>query len=150
MKRNRMYLVILVLATWAMLGASCAIFPKTSVCDTLESPSYLCDISKKYGVRLEDVGNGLIIANAVAIGQGLYTKEQALVVLMEIRVFLDNPISYAAFKAHVYEQMDAYPGLLEVATVYFSELGENTMIMFKADRDLLAGWLDKQIGILGK
>lgn len=125
---------------------ACANLP--SVCDTMTGKSYLCDISKKYGVRLEDVGNGLIIINAVAISQGLYTKDQAKSVLEEIRALLENPITYSLFKAKVILKVDTYPGLLEVASVYFSELGMVDKTIYAADRDLLIAWIDKQLGLL--
>ena len=141
-------LIIMCAAVYFAQG--CAyLTPMPSVCDTIEGPSLLCDLSEKYKVRLEDIGNGLIIANAVAIGQGLYTRDQAVEVMKEIRAILDNPVSYAFFKAGVDEKVALYPGLLEIATVYFSELGGLTQIMYRTDRDILIGFLDKQIEILG-
>lgn len=118
-----------------------------SVCDHLEQ-SRLCVISQKYDVRLEDVGNILIVANAVAIGQGLYTVDDAIKVMKELRSVLNDPISYALFKAKVDESIRAYPGLIEVASIYFAELGGITDNMYLDDRNLLKGWLDKQILIL--
>lgn len=129
-----------------VIGQGCAgIGTAPSICETITEPSLLCDLSEKSGVRLEDIGNGLVIANAVAIGQGLYTKDQALKVMQEIRSILDNPVSYAFFKSGVYEKVKAYPGLIEVAEIYFEELGAKTQIMYRVDRDILTGWMDKQI-----
>uniref|UniRef100_A0A6H2A4Q1 Uncharacterized protein n=1 Tax=viral metagenome TaxID=1070528 RepID=A0A6H2A4Q1_9ZZZZ len=127
----------------------CANMPALpSACDS-QTESMLCDLSKKYNVRLEDIGNGLIIANAIAISQNLYTKEEAVSVMKDIRAILDNPISYAFFKTEVYKHVDAYPGLLEVASIYFAELGAVSKMMYAADRKILIGWLNQQIKILG-
>jgi hypothetical protein len=141
-------LLVMLAAVW--LAPGCAgLKTLPSVCDDLQTPSKLCEVSKKYGVRIEDIGNGLIIANAVAIGQGVYTKDEALKVMKEIRAVLDNPVSNAFFKAQVYLKVDTYPGLLEVASAYFSELGSLTQMMYAEDRRLLVGFLDQQIKILG-
>lgn len=139
------YMGLIFLATCLIL-TSCANLP--SVCDTMTQKSYLCDISQKHGVRLEDVGNGLIVVNAIAIQQGLYTKEQAIKVLSEIDALLKYPISYAAFKAGVYEKVDAFPGLIEVASIYFSELGLLSQDILQADRKLLVDWIAKQLSFL--
>ena len=141
---------LIVICAAVYFAQGCAgIGTRPSICDTLTEPSLLCDLSAKYNVRLEDIGNGLIIANAVAIGQGFYTRDQAVEVMKEIRAILDNPVSYAFFKVGVYEKVDLYPGLLEVASVYFSELGGLTQIMYRTDRDILIGFMDKQIKTLG-
>ena len=145
MKRGIMFLVLVVLV------ASCALLPKfPSVCDTLTEKSYLCDVSRKYDVRLEDVGAGLIIANAIAIERKVYTREEAIRVMKEIRSLLaDDLITYAAFKTGIYERMDRYPGLLQVATAYVSDLGALKQRMFPVDRKLLSEWLGQQIDLLG-
>lgn len=142
-------IMLLIAPVILALMVSCPQFKNLpSVCDNLEQPSYLCDISKQYDTRLEDIGNALIIANAVAIGQKVYTREQAISVLTEIRSALDNPISYVVFKNLVYDKVDSYPGLLEVASAYFSILGTNTENILPTDRGFLKSWIDRQIGIL--
>ena len=120
-----------------------------TVCDEVKGPSLLCDTAERYGVRLEDVGNGLIIANAIAIAEGLYTIDEAVEVMTELRDILDDPITYVTFKVEVYKRMEKYPGLIEVATVYFDELGGMAKEIYPIDRKLLVGWLDKQIKTLG-
>ena len=139
-------LLLIILAFVVLLFGCATTLP--SKCDDVTDPSRLCDLSKQAGVRLEDVGNGLIVANAISIGSGLYTKEQALTVLKEFRSALDQPITYLAFKTLLYDKMDQYPGLIEVATIYFEQLGNIQEIMYPKDRELLAGWLDRQIKIL--
>ena len=120
-----------------------------TVCDKITEPSIFCDLSKKANVRFEDVGNGLIIANAVAIGEGIYTKEQALKVMKELKLFMADPVTYAAFKAEVYLKMDKYPGLLLVAELYLGQFSGLNQPIYAADRTLIIGWLDQQIKILG-
>ena len=150
-KRKMPIIGAIILACAAVYFAQgCAgIGTRPSICDTLTEPSQLCWLSEKYNVRLEDIGNGLIVANAVAIVQGVYTKEDAIAVMRDIRAILDNPVSYAFFKTGVDARVAFYPGLLEIATVYFSELGGVTQIMYRTDRDILIGFLDKQIKMLG-
>lgn len=129
------------------LGCSTTLSNLPSKCDNLEN-SLLCDISEKYEVRLEDIGNILIVANDIAIGEDLYSKDDAIRVMNELRAVLDNPVSYAFFRANIYEKINAYPGLLDIASVYFNELENVTQIMYSEDQDLLKGWLDRQISIL--
>lgn len=129
--------------------SSCASVSKLpSVCDSITTPSEICKLSDQLGVRPEDIGNALIIANAISIGQKLYTREQAAEVLTELLAILDNPVSYAFFKSEVYLRVEEYPGLLEVATSYFSILGASTDIMYRADRFMIKGFLENQIAIL--
>ena len=90
------------------------------------------DVKRKPAYR--DNGNGLIVANEISIGQGLYTKEQAATVLKEIRDILKNPVSWASFKLEVYAQVDEYPGLFQVVDVYFKELENNTEMVYNTDR----------------
>lgn len=133
------------------LLAGCAGLQRASVCDTIVGPSELCQIAAKQGngVRLDDVGDLLIVANVAAIEAGFYTREKAIQVLEELRDILENPVSYAWFKGQVYLRVDQYPGLLEVATVYFSELGSLSRIMYASDQRILRDYLEKQIKVLG-
>ena len=118
-----------------------------SVCDTA-TDSLLCDISVKNNVRLEDIGNVLIVTNAIAIGEGVYSQESALIAMKEIRGLLDGPVSYTAFRSGVFTIVDKYPGVLEVASIYFSQLTGNTQTMYPADREILISWLDSRIKTL--
>lgn len=141
--------LISIVIVGCLLLASCAGVSKLpSVCDSITTPSELCALSNQMGVRIEDVGNALIITNAIAIGQKWYTRQEAVEVLREIRAILDDPVSYAVFTAQVYLKVESYPGLLEVATSYFSILGANPNIIQVADQDMLKGFLDNQIAIL--
>ncbi len=148
--RTKVRVVGLLALLGVFTAVGCSGLPKLpSACDKLTERSYLCEICKKNGVRLEDVGNGLIIANAIAIGQGLYSKADALAVFKELRAVLNDPVSYAFFKAKVDEKMARYPGLIEVAVVYFNELSALDDVMFTGDKLLLIGWMDQQIRLLG-
>jgi len=117
-----------------------------SVCDTVEK-SMLCDLAQDQGVRLEDIGLVLIVVNSVAIGEGLYSKDQARAVLVDLRAILDNPVSYVFFRANVYDSVDKYPELLEVCKLYLDRFTTGR-IMYKADRAILISWLDDRIEAL--
>jgi len=141
------WLVALIVAV-AFILSSCAGFKNLpSVCDDLEG-SALCDTADNAGVRLEDIGNAFIIANAISIGQGIYTKEQARVVLNELQDALMNPITWVLFSDIVKGKIEQYPGLLEIAEGYFTVLVDSYAQIYDADRTILVGWLGKQIKIL--
>jgi len=142
---------LIIMCAAVYLSQGCAsVGTRPSVCDTITEPSLLCEYSAEIGVRLEDVGTGLIVANAANIGLfKLYTTEQAVKVMKEIRAILDNPVSYAYFKGQIDQRLSQYPGLLQVAEAFFDTLGAQTQIMYRTDRDILIGFLDKQIEILG-
>lgn len=137
--------IVLLLSLCLAIGCA-GLGDRPSVCDTTEK-SLLCDLSAEYGVRIEDIGNGLIIANSVAIGEGLYTREQARAVLVDLRAILDNPVSYAFFRLQVLDRVAKYPELILVAQQYFDELTTG-QIMYKADRQMLCAWLDDRIEAL--
>lgn len=118
-----------------------------SVCDGLTEKSYLCEAADKSGAKLEDIGNVLIVANAVAIGQGVYTKEQALKVMVDIRSRLDFPVSYLFIRSMVTDATSRYPGLFEVAAIYLAQFN-SPRIMYGKDREILTSWLDQQIKLL--
>jgi len=136
---NKFIIVLLM----ALVVAGCG-FNFPSVCDNMTEPSLMCDIARKYNVRVEDIGNVLIVTNAIAIGEGQYTKEQAVGVFREIRSLLDNPITYMALRGGIYDRLERYPGLYEVSDIY---LGEFTALVdvYPADRGMLISWLDERI-----
>lgn len=142
-----------VIALWLLciLVVGCALFTNLknlpSVCDTLES-SYLCAIADRLGVRLEEIGNSLIIANALIIADNQARREKALKAFKEIKALLENPISYPAFRWGVYESLERYPGLLDVADSYLSYFADFDINMYQEDRKLIVGWLDKRIAVL--
>ena len=97
--------------------------------------------------RCADIGNALIIANAIAISEGKYTKQQAVDVLTDLQALLADPIPYALFRRHVYKKIEQYPGLYEISEIYFAELAGRQM-MFKADREMLIDWIGDRIRAL--
>lgn len=115
-----------------------------TVCDTVQGNSVLCTMSDKHGVKLETIGNVLIVANRTAIAAGAYSKSDALKALVEIRKLIDSPVSYAFFTTEVRRVSKKYPGLIQIAEKYLSDLIEDK-IMFKADREILQKFLDSRI-----
>ncbi len=136
---------LLWVAVLLSLVAACE-FPgkRPTICDRVEGPSILCQVAEKNGVRLEDVGTGLILVNAVAISEGVYTKSDAKNVLGKILQALDGPVTYVFFKEHIIRSTEAFPGLLDVATVYLEEFSLSKK-MHDADRDILRVWLTNRI-----
>ncbi len=118
-----------------------------SVCDNLEERSLLCEAAARLGVRLEDVGNGLIIANAGAIATGQYTRDQAIEILTHLRNFAQNPVSYVLFIKEVNKMLRMYPGMLTVAESYM-DLIASALPIYSTDRVLLVDWLNDQIEAL--
>ena len=117
-----------------------------SVCDTVTEPSLLCSIAEEYGIRLEDVGGGFIMVNELAIIGGLYTRDQATIVLKELRDLLDlGGISYAVYRLELYDLVGEYSGLLDVAGGFVSRFANQFQVIYTADRRLLRGWIDGQL-----
>lgn len=138
--RNVIIFIIL-----AILFASCSTFKhKPSVCDGNLEPSLLCAIAVEHEAQLEEIGAILIVANAVAIGEGLYTRTDALKVLRKIQVIIDQPISYVYLLSVLNEAVDRYPGLFEVADLYLEQL-DDPRIMSNFDRRILQIWIAKRI-----
>ena len=141
MKKISLILVMFLL----FLVAGCSpMFNGPSVCDDKTSPSLLCDIADNNGVRLESVGDLIIIVNMVSILGGQYTNDHAVTVLKNIRQSIEQPISYAFLKAVIEENAGGYPGLFDMANSYISELISPEIISTK-DRFILIGWLDNRI-----
>jgi len=141
-------LIFVLIMCFALI--SCTAFQNLpSVCDDIKD-SALCNIADKAGVRLEDIGNAFIVANAISIGQGYYTKDQARIVLSELQDALMNPITWVLFSDMVKEKISQYPGLLEIAEGYFAVLVSDYTQIYDTDRTILVEWLSKQIAILSR
>lgn len=115
-----------------------------SACDSIDGPSKLCDLAAEHGVNLTVIADGLGLANIIAIGKGVYTKDEALKAVTGLRQFMAAPVSYAAFRMELTETINAYPMLLNTADRYLAMLVD-TKIMYKNDRELIRGWLDRLI-----
>lgn len=132
----------------AVAVSGCAMFKDMpSVCGNAER-SVLCDISAKYDLRIEDIENILIIANSVSIGEGLYTKDEALKVLKKLKSLLDTPISYADFAGAIGDSVSKYPGLIEVISIYFNEMCTIKQLIYAEDVKIFCDLLQRQINIL--
>lgn len=143
---------IIILACFMLMGCGLTL---PSVCDQEENEgAVLCkivkDANEKHGtnIRIEDIGNGFVVANAIAIGQGIYTKEQAASVLDELRRLLEDPVTWAIWIGEVNIKIEKYPGLLEVGQAYFSVLANNYDPIIAADKQILSDWISYQIKIL--
>ena len=132
------------MAVLALLVSGCGIMSGPSVCDDTTEASILCDLSAKAGVRLENVGNMLIIVNAVAIGEGAYSTDDALGVLEGLRGFVDNPVSYLSIKNEVVNVVSKYPGLFTLTGIYLQGFNSPAVLSEK-DRRILTVWLDNRI-----
>lgn len=115
-----------------------------SKCDVLTERSVLCELADKAGVRLEDVGNVLIVANTVAIGEGLYTKAQAQEVFKGIVRLLGGPdpdtrafITYAELRDGIMKLVNKYPGLFLIAESYLD--------MFMQKQEFITEWDKKTL-----
>lgn len=117
-----------------------------SVCDNPPGKSYICDIANDLDIRIETVGQTLIAINAANIGLwNLYTVEQAVDVMQNIRGILDEPISYTFFIFEVEQYIRQYPGMIDVAKDFLKELDKLIEPIAAFDRTLLIYWLDEQI-----
>jgi hypothetical protein len=119
-----------------------------SVCTDREFNSYLCDTADGIGVRLETVGNVLIVANAIAIGEGKYTAQEAVSVLEDLRNVVSAGPAYAYIYSKIGKALSDYPGLFAVSMIYLNEF-KRPQIMTKVDREMLLFWIDEQIEMLG-
>ncbi len=143
---KRCYALLLMLLLVFMVGA-CATGP--SVCDNRGGErSYLCEAADSLDVRLEDAGNILMVANAVAIQEGSYTREQAVKVMKDLLSLVERSPSYMYLAKIVWSKVDDYPGLFIVAESYLSAM-TRPQIISNYDRDILTVWLQRQIVILG-
>lgn len=133
-------LTVFLLSTLCVTGCN----KKPTVCDNITGESYLCKIAGKTGITIEDVGNSLIIFNAVAINQGMYTKDQAKSALTRLRTGLDEGITYTIFKKKFMKYAEDYPGLLDVLKIYVDEFEQNIPIT-RTDKEILNTWLTNRI-----
>ena len=146
-KLTRRSLITALCVSISLIFGCAMLSPGPSVCEDIEQPSVLCAMVEQVGggkLKLEDIGNGLVIVNAIALAEGLYTKDEAITVLTDLRSILDNPVSYLFFQTALKKYVSAYPGLLQIANVYIDQF-TITQTMYKTDRDLLISWLTTQI-----
>lgn len=129
------------------LMASCALHQGPSVCDTVQQPSLLCEIAEGKGVKIEEVGATLVLLNAVAIGEGAYTIEEAVLTLRALEEALQGSISYAHLRKLIYDTVRDYPGLYVFMNQYL-DLFLSDRIIYEYDRLLLIDWISDRIQFL--
>lgn len=147
---NLLMLILLIVCMFAMFGCASTgsggldDIKLPDACDTIEGPSKLCELAAEQNVNLSVVADGLGLLNIIAIEKGLYTKDQALGALIDLRGFVEMPVSYAAFRTEITDTISAYPYLLQTADRYVNALVSN-QIMYSEDQRLIAGWLERLI-----
>ncbi|MCG8643228.1 MAG: hypothetical protein MI862_26115 [Desulfobacterales bacterium] len=141
---NKQFFSVMFLAVTALVAACISTGNRPTVCNQIEEPSILCQVATEHGVRLEDVGNGLILVNALAISEGVYTRADARQVLSRLLDALDGSITYAVFKSRIQQATESFPGLLDVAKSYLDEFSLSNQ-MYDADREILQTWLTNRI-----
>ena len=146
MKMNINAISSIIFLIWlAYICSGCITAKKLpSVCDDQTSPSYLCAIAEKHNTKLETIGNIIIAANTVAIGEGYYQAKDALKVAKDLRGILNNPISYLYFKARADAVFIKHPGMLTIARIYIDDF-VSPQIMTAKDRKILQRWFEARI-----
>lgn len=142
--------IILSLAIVATMFVACAaigIKKPPSVCDSTEpGASVLCDIAGKNDFHLETAGNILMVVNLRAIKQGLYTAQDAINVLGDVRYALGFDISAVDLKRLIFEYIDEYPELI-LASPFLGYLDTPEMLK-PNDKKMILWWIDEQNKIL--
>lgn len=141
--------IIWIVAALLLAGCGTWLNSLPSVCDDSIEPSVLCSIAKDKGIRLENVGLAAIGLNAVLIGEGVYTREEAISVLQEIRQIFDGPVSYLFARGKIYEAIAKYPGMEDITNSLMDGF-TSTKIMYDKDREIMITWLDNRITSLKK
>lgn len=144
-KTSKILICLACLLCFAVFGCT----PGPSICDITEpGTSILCNTAEKYDVKLEDIGNTFLIANAIAIGEGLYSRGQALKVLRDLRYLIDEDTTYLFFRKVLMKWTSNYPGLFEISMIYLGDFALD-LGLYDTDRAILISWLDARILELG-
>jgi len=140
MKLCRMIFVLLIL----MIMAACSAIPYPDCNKNFPPECRLMQIADKFGVCLRDVGNGLIIANGIAIGRNAYTVQEAVNEIEGIIELLNRDILETEFRDHVLSQLKQYPGLLEVTMIYMHEFNM-PRVLDKESRVIIQTYLRNKV-----
>jgi len=138
----RNFLLILLVG---LLTGCAASMPWPACNQNVPDGSLLKRIADENKMCLEDIGNTLIIANAVAIGSEWYTREDARNAVNRWLEMLDADISYMGFRSEVYAAVKKYPGLFEVMDIYFMRFQQESLPIMDTDRELLKNWLNDRV-----
>lgn len=121
-----------------------------SVCDTTpDGDSVLCSIATKNNLRLESVGDILMVVNLRAIKEGAYTAEGATKVFERFRKAINTQVSTTMLRDAVMRYVAEYPELL-IVSGYLNYLGDTTVQLIKEkDVEMLNSWIDQQVRMMG-
>lgn len=125
---------------------SCAAFPvqTTSICDTLDGESLLCEMCEARGTTPELLGAKIVLVDYIGIRAGLYTREHAIDVLESALEVIGATISYSGFRSWVLAEVVDDPELVEISEMF----PDSTSIMYTADRDMVKAWIEQHIANL--
>ena len=119
---------------------------RKSVCDDVTTKSYLCETAAKLNIKVEDAGRLFLIANDVAIAEGLYTKEQFNEVVNTVLDYLEyegerGMLTFDGLKEKLYDALDKYPGLVIAVESYLDMFLNESGLIPDADREIITNWL---------
>ena len=141
---------LLVLIAMSIMFTGCSlkgILP--SACDNNIEESFLCDMADRFDIRVEDIGNGIIILNSILIDKNVYTLEQSYEVVHNIKIVLDDPLSWFDLGKEIKENTAKYPGLYEISSLYINEFMQYPDLPINNfDKELLIGFFNKIEDIL--
>lgn len=117
-----------------------------SVCDS-KPDSVLCDIANRHGVRLETVGDIILVVNLRVIKQGVYTKHQAADALERMKMaYHAANFTAADLKALVLKYADDYPELILV--MQYAGYFDAPTVLKSKDIEMLDWYVDQQLTYL--
>lgn len=158
-----MFLVfVMALAAGAVLLSGCAgmgplknVPPPPSICDnTQPEDSLLCALAHKYGVRLEDVGNIMVLFNVAAIEQNAYSAAQSRQFFNNLRTVLAaDGITGQNIMVYVLRSLKGSPALVAAGILVVSPYIQylDTQEVFTAtDKTWLNKWIDDQLALISQ
>lgn len=117
-----------------------------SVCDN-QTESVLCDVAERYNVRLETVGDILMVVNLRAIKEGVYTKSQARGALLSMKeAYHAANFTATDLKALILEYVDEYPELILV--VQYVGYFDMPDVLRVKDVEFLDSYIDQQLTLI--
>lgn len=140
---KKSYLLLLALG-FALTFVSCIKSIDFPECNNRLGDCTIVRIANDHGVCLDQIGNGLIIANAVCIGNEAYTRQQAAKAIQDVISVLDEPITALAFKVLIDSKIGRFPGMLEVSSIYLSYF-DGEAVLDTRSRDIVKDWLKTRV-----
>jgi hypothetical protein len=128
-----------------VLLAGCAGLPQYPECNAhYPQDAKIVQVANTYEMCLRDVGNAMIVANALAVGMDAYTVEDALKVVDDTILLLETNVTEMAFRDHVMGRLTKFPGLVDVGRVYVMEFS-STRFMDRESKGIIRGWLEEKV-----